>query len=83
MDQNVLNDYHSRVAARLGSETMTRIFAETELARAATGQVAAFQMLADCIRSGQVSDDRVASIMAENPEFSGWYRSVHPAPAST
>lgn len=33
-----------------------------------------FEALASCIRSGQVPDEDVPKIMAENPDFAAWYR---------
>ena len=33
-----------------------------------------FQLLAECIRTGQVPDEDVPKIMNENSEFAKWYK---------
>lgn len=45
----------------------------------------AYGLLRDCIRSGQVPDDAVPSILEKDPAFAAWYRGqspVAPKPAA-
>lgn len=39
-----------------------------------------YQVLADCIRSGQVPEVAVVEIMRENPGFEQWYRDRYLTP---
>lgn len=39
---------------------------------------AEFQLIADCIRSDQVSHAEAVAIMSGNPDFARWYREKYP-----
>lgn len=40
-----------------------------------------YQLMADCIRSGQVAESEIIEIMRNDPRFEQWYRDRYKLPA--
>lgn len=67
----------ARVKAVIGRLTVAAVVAETQRDDAAERAEAAYQLLAECIRSDQVPD--ASRVLQADPAFAAWYQARFPS----
>jgi hypothetical protein len=67
-----------RIAAQLGAKEIQLLQYAGMLEDQAAKIERTYKLLSDCIRSGQLSETDIHSILEKDSEFKAWYQSIHP-----